>query len=104
MALAKYHEEIAERWLTNNSPRLEAQMAGTIDRFPPRPAQAGEVYLVRDGGSECPPIRRNTKRILPFRRDLDAAFFHRCGLNREEAAYLMDRFRIAGSTIKNLWR
>ena len=50
MALAKYHEEIAERWLTNNSPRLEAHMSGTIDRFPPRAAQAGEVYLVRDGG------------------------------------------------------
>jgi len=49
MALAKYHEEIGERWIANTAARYEAQVTDWFARFPTNLPSAGEVYLTRAG-------------------------------------------------------
>lgn len=49
MALAKYLEDITERWLENTQDRYENRLRELFDRFPAPPSQAGEVYLIRGG-------------------------------------------------------
>jgi hypothetical protein len=47
MALAKYREDIEERWLEDNAGRYEATLAGLFSFLPRRADPAGEVYLTR---------------------------------------------------------
>jgi hypothetical protein len=49
MALAKYREDIEERWLDDNAGRYEARLAELFSLLPPRFDPAGEVYLTRAG-------------------------------------------------------
>lgn len=49
MALAKYFEDIQERWLEETAGRYESRLAEIFEAFPARPAQAGLVYLTRGG-------------------------------------------------------
>lgn len=49
MALAKYREDIEERWYEDNAGRYEARLAELFSLLPPRFDPAGEVYLVRSG-------------------------------------------------------
>jgi len=49
MALAKYHEEIRERWITNTSDQYEAALAELFHFLPRRALPAGEVHLLRNG-------------------------------------------------------
>ena len=48
MALAKYLEDIEERWLEDAASRYESRVTELHDLFPPR-AGAGEVHLTRSG-------------------------------------------------------
>jgi hypothetical protein len=49
MALAKYLEDIEERWLDDTEPRFEKQLSAILE-FTPRSVEiAGEVYLKRNG-------------------------------------------------------
>lgn len=47
MALAKYLEDITERWLENTQVRYENRLKELFERFPAPLARAGEVYLTR---------------------------------------------------------
>ena len=49
MALAKYFEDIEERWLEGTSELYESRVAELFERFPVAPPPAGEVYLTRNG-------------------------------------------------------
>lgn len=49
MALAKYREDIEERWLDDTAGRYEARLAELFSLLPPRFDPAGEVYLMRAG-------------------------------------------------------
>jgi hypothetical protein len=49
MALAKYFEDIEDRWLEDTAGRYESRVSELLDLFPPRAAHAGEVYLARSG-------------------------------------------------------
>lgn len=49
MALAKYFEDIEERWLEDTAGRYEPRVTEILDLFPSRAAHAGEVYLTRGG-------------------------------------------------------
>lgn len=49
MALAKYFEDIEDRWLEETAGRYEFRVSELLDLFPPRAAHAGEVYLTRSG-------------------------------------------------------
>jgi len=49
MALAKYFEDIEERWLDGTAGRYEARVAELFQAFPSRPPQSGLAYLTRSG-------------------------------------------------------
>ncbi len=49
MALAKYYEEIEERWIANTSERSESALAELFEKFPAKSHVAGEVHLTRAG-------------------------------------------------------
>lgn len=49
MALAKYLEDISERWLENTQARYEDRLKELFMRFPALVSSAGEVYLTRHG-------------------------------------------------------
>jgi hypothetical protein len=49
MALAKYFEDIEERWLEETAGLYESRLSEVFDAFPARPSQAGVVYLTRGG-------------------------------------------------------
>ena len=49
MALAKYFEDIEERWLDDTASRYESRVTELLDLFPARAAGAGGVYLTRSG-------------------------------------------------------
>lgn len=49
MALAKYLEDITERWLENTKARYEDRLKELFERFPASVSSAGEVYLTRHG-------------------------------------------------------
>lgn len=49
MALAKYREDITERWLENTQARYEDRLKELFERFPAPVSHAGEVYLTRQG-------------------------------------------------------
>ncbi len=49
MALAKHHEEIEERRVTNTSDRYDAMLADFLGQLPPILPHSGEVYLLRGG-------------------------------------------------------
>ena len=49
MALAKYLEDITERWLENTEARYEDRLKELFERFPAPVSSAGEVYLTRHG-------------------------------------------------------
>jgi hypothetical protein len=50
--------------------------------------------FAHDVGCDAPPFRWDTERRFMLRCELDAAFFHLYGLNREDTAYVMDTFPI----------
>lgn len=50
--------------------------------------------FARDCGWSCPPFLWNEARRFQLRCELDAAFLHLYGLNREDAAYILDTFPI----------
>jgi hypothetical protein len=50
--------------------------------------------FARDVGFDGPPFRWDAERRFLLRCELDAAFFHLYGLNREDTAYVMDTFPI----------
>lgn len=50
--------------------------------------------FARDVGFDGPPYRWDAERRFLLRCELDAAFFHLYGLNREDTAYVMDTFPI----------
>jgi hypothetical protein len=50
--------------------------------------------FARDVGFNGPPFRWDAERRFLLRCELDAAFFHLYGLNREDTAYIMDTFPI----------
>ena len=50
--------------------------------------------FARDVGFDGPPFRWDSERRFLLRCELDAAFFHLYGLNREDTAYVMDTFPI----------
>jgi hypothetical protein len=50
--------------------------------------------FARDVGYDGPPFRWDTDRRFLLRAELDAAFFHLYGLNRDDTAYVMDTFPI----------
>jgi len=50
--------------------------------------------FAQDCGHDSPPFIWNEDRRFLLRCELDAAFFHLYGLNREEVAYVMDTFPI----------
>lgn len=50
--------------------------------------------FARDVGFEGPPFRWDAERRFMLRCELDAAFFHLYGLNRDDTAYIMDTFPI----------
>lgn len=49
MALAKYLEDITERWLENTQAHYEDRLKELFERFPAQVSLAGEVYLTRHG-------------------------------------------------------
>jgi len=49
MALAKYLEDITERWLENTKARYEDRLKDLFAKFPPPPSTAGNVFLTRHG-------------------------------------------------------
>lgn len=49
MALAKYLEDITERWLENTQAGYEDRLKELFERFPAPVSSAGEVYLTRQG-------------------------------------------------------
>jgi hypothetical protein len=51
-------------------------------------------HFARDVGFDGPPFRWDAERRFLLRCELDAAFFHLYGLNREDTAYVMDTFPI----------
>jgi hypothetical protein len=50
--------------------------------------------FARDCGYEGPPFRWDEARRFLLRCELDAAFFHLYGINRDDAAYILDTFPI----------
>jgi hypothetical protein len=50
--------------------------------------------FARDQGYSGPPFRWDDERRFLLRRELDAAFFHLYGVEREEVAYIMETFPI----------
>lgn len=50
--------------------------------------------FARDVGFDGPPFRWDAERRFLLRCELDGAFFHLYGLNREDTAYVMDTFPI----------
>jgi hypothetical protein len=50
--------------------------------------------FAHDVGFDGPPFRWDSERRFLLRCELDAAFFHLYGLNREDTAYVMDTFPI----------
>jgi hypothetical protein len=50
--------------------------------------------FARDCGYDGPPFRWDEARRFLLRCELDAAFFHLYGINRDDAAYIMDTFPI----------
>jgi hypothetical protein len=50
--------------------------------------------FARDCGYDCPPFRWDDARRFLLRCELDAAFFHLYGLNRDDAAYILDTFPV----------
>lgn len=50
--------------------------------------------FAQDCGWSGPPFRWNEERRLQLRCELDAAFFHLYGLNRDDTAYILDTFPI----------
>jgi hypothetical protein len=49
MALAKYLEDIEDRWHEETAGRYESIVTDLFELFPARPVQAGDVYLMRGG-------------------------------------------------------
>jgi hypothetical protein len=50
--------------------------------------------FARDCGHDGPPFRWNDARRFLLRCELDAAFIHLYGLNRDDAAYILDTFPV----------
>ncbi len=50
--------------------------------------------FARDCGHDGPPFRWDPERRFLLRAELDAAFFHLYGINREDADYILDTFPI----------
>jgi len=50
--------------------------------------------LVQDLGEDGPPFRWDEERRLLMRSELDAAYFHLYGIEREDADYIMETFPI----------
>ena len=50
--------------------------------------------FARDCGYAGPPFRWDEERRFLLRAELDAAFFHLYGLNRDDTAYILDTFPI----------
>jgi hypothetical protein len=50
--------------------------------------------LARDLGHDGPPFRWNEDRRALLRAELDAAYFHLYGLDREDTEYVLDTFRL----------
>jgi hypothetical protein len=50
--------------------------------------------FARDCGYEGPPFRWDEARRFLLRCELDAAFFHLYGINRDDTAYILDTFPI----------
>jgi hypothetical protein len=50
--------------------------------------------FARDCGYEGPPFRWNDARRFLLRCELDAAFFHLYGVNRDDTAYILDTFPV----------
>jgi hypothetical protein len=48
----------------------------------------------RDLGDEGPPFRWDPGRREMMRAELDAAYFHLYGINRDDVAYIMDTFKV----------
>jgi len=48
----------------------------------------------RDLGDEGPPFRWDPARREAMRAELDAAYFHLYGINRDDVAYIMDTFKV----------
>jgi hypothetical protein len=52
------------------------------------------AQLARDLGHDGPPFRWNEERRALLRAELDAAYFHLYGLDREDTEYVLDTFRL----------
>jgi hypothetical protein len=50
--------------------------------------------LARDLGHDGPPFRWDEERRALLRSELDAAYFHQYGLDREDTEYVLDTFRL----------
>jgi hypothetical protein len=59
--------------------------------------------FARDCGYDGPPFRWDEERRFLLRCELDAAFFHLYGLNRDDTAYILDTFPIVCRKDEDKW-
>jgi hypothetical protein len=59
--------------------------------------------FARQHGDDGPPFRWDDQRRFRIRAELDAAYFHLCGVVREDVSYIMDTFRAFRKTHPELF-